>query len=194
MPTELLYPTPVYTEQVNKLGIIQQEIDSAIDQVEFKNFKDTHLISEDSFRGDVISQYNLNTLKQEIDFHLSKYCRDLKFRTNTPWKQLEYTFQSSWFTKQEKGHYARMHSHGISDISGVYYYQTSGEDGHFEMNCPNVVMEATQCYQHIAMTTVCVPKVGMLKLFPSWLYHGIRTNTTDDTRISLSFNIEFKPE
>ena len=117
MPTELLYPTPVYTEQVDKLGIIQHEIDGVIDQVKFKNYKDTHLISEDSFRGDVISQYNLNTLKQEIDIHLSKYCRDLKFRTNTPWKQLEYTFQSSWFTKQEKGHYARMHSHGISDIS-----------------------------------------------------------------------------
>ena len=28
-------------------------------------------------------------------------------------------------------------------------------------------------------------------MFPGWLKHGVYTNTTDNTRISISFNIEF---
>ena len=33
-----------------------------------------------------------------------------------------------------------------------------------------------------------IPEKGKLVLFPSWIYHGVRPNDTDDTRISLSFN------
>jgi len=28
-------------------------------------------------------------------------------------------------------------------------------------------------------------------LFPGWLQHGVRTNITNDTKISLSFNIYY---
>jgi hypothetical protein len=28
-------------------------------------------------------------------------------------------------------------------------------------------------------------------LFPSWIDHGVRSNTTDDERISVAFNINF---
>ena len=191
MTTEFLYPIPVYTGQAERFEIIQGEIANAVERTTFVNFQDTHLISEDSFKGDIISQYNLHTLRAEIDRHLGKYCKDIKFRQNIPWKEVKYSFQSAWLTKQEKGHYARMHSHGRCDISGVYYHKTTGEDGHFFMNCPHVVMETTKCYENLAWQTTCVPNNGMIKLFPSWLYHGIRTNTSDDTRISLSFNIDF---
>ena len=36
------------------------------------------------------------------------------------------------------------------------------------------------------------PMEGKLIIFPGWLLHGVRQNSTDNTRISLSFNITFK--
>ena len=34
------------------------------------------------------------------------------------------------------------------------------------------------------------PKVGELLLFPSWLPHFVSPNTSDQNRISISFNVE----
>ena len=33
------------------------------------------------------------------------------------------------------------------------------------------------------------PKEGLFLLFPSWLFHGVRSNDTKDNRISISFNV-----
>ena len=36
------------------------------------------------------------------------------------------------------------------------------------------------------------PKEGKILLFPGWLEHGVKTNLTDNVRMSLSFNVYFK--
>ncbi len=38
------------------------------------------------------------------------------------------------------------------------------------------------------------PEAGKLLMFPSWLEHGVPQNTTDEERISMSFNFEMRPK
>ena len=64
-----------------------------------------------------------------------------------------------------------------------------GADLFFESPVPN--MGGSLVYNGLANRQEFKPEVGRIVLFPGWLQHGIMTNSTDDTRISLSFNVIF---
>jgi len=77
-------------------------------------------------------------------------------------------------------------------MSGVYYIQLpQGTDViNFEDPRPARMMDfQMSCIvndEYFAYN----PKVGELLLFPSWLPHFVLPNTSDEERISISFNIE----
>ena len=134
-------------------------------------------------------QHDLKTIKRnssvkEIHKHLEEYCDELGFKMPS-YRCL------SWFSKFEKGNYAHIHHHGHHDISGVYYYKTNGEDGKIFFETPNPFLDTQLCYRSYGETWEHKPQEGKILLFPGWLRHGVQTNETDNTRISLSFNIYF---
>ena len=92
----------------------------------------------------------------------------------------------------QKGNYAHIHKHGFSDISGVYYYRTNGSDGDIFFETPVTETGCSKFWINHSLTFNIAPEKGLIILFPGWLSHGVRTNTTDDQRISLSFNINYK--
>ena len=76
-------------------------------------------------------------------------------------------------------------------MAGVYYYKTNGEDGDIFFESSNLNLESSLCYYKLAERWKHKPIEGKILLFPGWMKHGIMTNTTEDSRISLSFNIQF---
>ena len=92
----------------------------------------------------------------------------------------------------QKGNYAHIHKHGFSDISGVYYYRTNGSDGDIFFETPVTETGCSKFWMNHSLTFSIPPEKGLILLFPGWLSHGVRTNTTDNQRISLSFNINYK--
>ena len=187
---EYLYPTPVYSTNILDYQTLNYYIDKVIEKVDF-HYKDnwgaTHYLSTDFVDHlNIIEELGLHKIKKEIDNHLRKYCEGLNYET--PDYKLE-----SWFSKFKKGNYAQIHHHKLADIAGVYYYKTTGEDGDIFFESPNPFLEITKCYStKFGQRVCCRPKEGTMLLFPGWMKHGVMTNLTDDTRISLSFNISFK--
>ena len=160
-----------------------------IDRVDFNmknNWSATHYLSTD-FVGEfnIIKELGLHKIKKEIDKHVRNYCDELGFEMQ------EYKMES-WFSKFEKGNYAHIHNHGITDISGVYYYKTNGEDGRLFFKSPNKNLETSKCYIKLSGRRKYKPREGDIVLFPGWLDHGVETNSTDNIRISLAFNILFQ--
>ncbi len=187
---EHLYATLLYHNMVADHKILNYQIDKVIDKIEF-NMKDdwgaTHYLSTDfapNVPPNILKELGLRKLSQEIDKHIREYCSELRFEVN------DYTVQS-WFSKFEKRNYAHIHDHGEADISGVYYYKTNGKDGNLFFQTPNPYHSVTKCYLVQAIDWEHQPIEGKILLFPGWLKHGVRTNMTDNTRISLSFNIYF---
>ena len=187
-----LYPTPVYYDIIKNSQVINYHIDKVIDKVDFKmkdNWGSTHYLSTDFTKGgrcNVIKDFGLYKVKEGIDKHLREYCDELKFGM----RQYEVY---SWFSKFEKGNYAHIHNHGFADISGAYYYKTNGEDGDFFFESPNPHLGTSKCYgDKWGERRVFKPLKGKIIMFPGWLKHGVTTNMTDNTRISLAFNIIFK--
>ena len=187
--TTCLFPTKIYQAEVDNYDAIQLEISNIWDKLQF-NYNDdwgkTHKLSNIKLDSDVIIDMQLNTLGKEIMRHLIKYSAELSFDVNS------YGFAvTSWFTSFGEGDYAHIHNHGHAHISGCYYYNTSGEDGDIFFETPNQLAATSLVYKNTTERYFVKPKNGTLLLFPGWLNHGVKTNTTKTERNSLAFNIFF---
>ena len=183
---EQLFSTPVYVAQVDKFDSIQTEITTAMESINFEMNPDwgqTHYLSDPTFEESLFTTHKFPIFKKEIDRNLKIYAKSLNFKVN------EYIFHSSWIALFEKNNYGHIHNHGYSDVSGVYYYSRSEEDGHIFFESP--VDSASSSLPFFGGQITIPGTTGTLLLFPGWLRHGIRPNMTDIPRISLSFDIVF---
>ena len=183
---EELFPIPVYVTQVDKFDDIQKEITTVIESINFEMDPDLGqpcYLSDPTFKDSLFDNHNFPIFKKEIDRNLKIYAEHLNFEVK------EYIFRGSWMALFEKNNYIHIHNHGYSDISGVYYYSRSVEDGNIFFESP--VDAASSSLPYFGGTITVPGTTGTLLLFPGWLRHGIRPNMTDTPRVSLSFDIVF---
>jgi uncharacterized protein (TIGR02466 family) len=91
------------------------------------------------------------------------------------------------------------HNHGGFDISGVFYIKTPEGCGDIKFKHPAqdlldyyfIDVKQSEQVSTYSKKTWCLPSVAnMLYLFPSWLYHSVKSNCNKaEKRISMSFNI-----
>lgn len=98
--------------------------------------------------------------------------------------------RESWINITSKGDFQHYHNHIPYDISGVFYYQTNGNDGNIVFKDPALIKSASKLLKKLPKTVRYSPKIGTLILFPSFLEHCVFHNETDSDRISISFNID----
>ena len=184
---EPLFPTLVYgADCISNFEKIQSEIKENLRGEKFRYsdyWGETHLLSDPTFESNPIVD-SLPLFKEELDQHIKRYCHNIGFYS-------EYHISSSWFTKCKKGDYAHIHSHGTNCISGVYYYKTNGKDGDLFFESPINGIDTNFVFLHLSEQMIHTPAEGKIVLFPSFLRHGVRKNSTNNVRISLSFNLQF---
>jgi len=196
MPVEFWFPTPIYYSQLDgeQLSNVQEELGLAFDVLKENNSfgqapgwgSKTHQVSDPRFVDNIIDDFKLIALKTEIYNHVHSYMQELNSSVNK-----KFRIAASWFTETKPGEYTRVHNHGSSDISGVYYFKTNKNDGALTFMSPVQLLPAI-IFTKIQDTVTYQPEVGKLILFPGWMYHTVAENETADDRISLSFNIYFE--
>ena len=183
---EPIFSTPIYSSCVVDFEKIEYQIDKVIHKVNF-NYRDqwgkTHMLSDVEFTEDIIKKLGLESLSKEIDKHVRNYCNEL----NYPFKK--YSVRS-WISKFNPGDYAHFHEHGDADISGVFYYKTTENDGDLVF-LADQSMRMDKMFKNVDISWWHKPVKGKLLLFPGWLTHCVKTNETDYERMSFSFNIYF---
>lgn len=190
------YPTPVYHGYIQPAvrNMIQNDLQKVIDDMKSSNeFKknpnwaaDTHSLSDPTFDANFIDDYELETFYEEIRFHINSYMKDIGAHHVKYFK-----ITQSWITLTNKDEHAILHTHGNSDLSGVYYFKTNSKDGNIYFRSPNRFIANSHAFHHAPDQIEVNPEVGKFILFPGWLDHGVLTNETDNERISISFNISF---
>jgi uncharacterized protein (TIGR02466 family) len=97
-----------------------------------------------------------------------------------------------WVNKNFKGSSNKPHSHGYDCISGVYYLNTPKNSGDLvfldisKLNCNNFkFIDDANFFSEF----VIKPKEYDLILFFSETIHYVRSNNSDQDRISMAFNI-----
>lgn len=185
---EYIFPTPIYSSKINNFENVQKEIGECIGKIDFKmreNWGKTHYLSDIYFSENVIDKYNLSYLREQINFHLGVYCSELETKSNYC------VIESSWFSLFKESNYAHIHTHNYADISGVYYFKTDEHDGDLFFESPTPSFINSYCYSKYAESYEHKPYEGKILLFPGWLPHGVKVNQTNNTRISVAFNIVF---
>ena len=108
---------------------------------------------------------------------------------------------SMWFNINGKGHYNASHNHPNTTVAGVLWIKAPKNCGHLVFESQNEFSEynlmSVQKQETIDEYLACpayriVPSDGLMVLFPSHLRHYVDQNESDEDRISLAFNIDFR--
>ena len=196
------FPVTILVHQVmNKnLANVQNEIAAALPSVMEKDLTNPW---KDGVKTDYkygkfsrtergfLHEYNCSTLMEVINEQTKVYLN----KHNIKETRGEFEILNSWINFSEKGDFQYEHSHETSKysdtevyLSGAYFYKTNGYDGDLTFISPNV-LHRTELDIFTKPQAVHKPIVGKLVLFPSWLGHRVGLNTTDNQRISISFNV-----
>jgi uncharacterized protein (TIGR02466 family) len=120
----------------------------------------------------------------------------LEVATFLRWDLQKFSFNitTCWANVSNKFASNSVHNHPNSILSGVYYLKTPENCGSIFFSDPRPASRMLNP-PVLDFNIWTLPKVsykpyeGMMLLFPSWLLHGVEPNMSDETRISLSFNI-----
>ena len=100
-----------------------------------------------------------------------------------------------WANINYPGCFNRPHIHPNSLFSGVYFIKTPQKSGNLmvydprpgvQMAMPN--RKEGQLPSQLWREVHYEPAAGRCVMFPSWLWHEVKPNKSNDTRISVSFN------
>lgn len=101
-----------------------------------------------------------------------------------------------WANVLAKGAAHRMHSHPNNFLSGVYYVRTGPGADTINFHDPRpqtgvIRPPVTALTAHNTDQVVVRVKNGVLLLFPAYLAHSVDSNASEETRVSISFNLMF---
>lgn len=111
----------------------------------------------------------------------------------------------AWANINRAGDYHDPHNHPHAYLSGTYYLKMPGEGAKKRQRNdvrPNAItfydprtgfnMSSIKGDPYVDPELTVMPKPGLLMMWPAALMHFVHPNLSDETRISLSFNIVLK--
>ena len=93
-----------------------------------------------------------------------------------------------WGNINYRGNWNNLHEHTGAFISGVYYVKVPKDSGHLAFRAPRAITVSEQSGEHPKWVNI-EPNEGVLMLFPGYLEHMVKPNQSDESRISIAFNL-----
>ena len=116
------------------------------------------------------------------------------------WNRQEYGYKitSTWAIINPKYACNQSHIHGNNLISAAYYVKFPKNSGNisFVDPRPSTLFLNPRCQKTNSLNEQEVtvhPKTGALVMFPSYLWHWVAPNLSDEDRVILSFNVSQYP-
>lgn len=190
-----VFSVPLYQELVSNKSAIDQEISQALTNSEFANvWQPDNDTANTTFvpgkQTNILAYHQMKATVIEIVRHANNFLKE----TKQPYKQNSVKVDQSWINTFEKNQLIGFHEHGYqpNTISGCYYHKAPANCGRilFKNHNPFVVSFPHQSKDFFNLVNI-EPEEGLIIFFPSWLMHKVEPNRSDETRVSLSFNISF---
>ena len=191
----LLFPTPVWTLQLDNYKIVNEQM---YDYIKSEQSKDQAGINKSNIKGWHSKDFNLNEDEPQkfISFILPAIEQVM---IDMNWEKQKQTakINNMWAIINTGGAANLRHQHGNSTISGAYYVRAPKNSGDIVFYDPR----PAPVYSHPNVTNPNLlnaqvngvsPKEGALVLFPSFLDHSVNENLSHDERIVISFNIKIQ--
>ena len=100
-----------------------------------------------------------------------------------------------WAIINKKNSYNVKHNHQNCYLSSAYYIKKPENSGDITFYDPKEVKtyrfpEVERNTSYSAESITVKPKEGDLLIFPSYLYHDVGVNLSDEERVVVSFNVD----
>ncbi len=188
----LLFPTPVWTIQLENYKEINEEMYEYIKKLQNEN---NIGIERSNVKGWHSNDFDL-TDKQPQNFIKFIFPAIEQVMNDMNWEKQKQIakINNMWAIINIGGSANLRHQHGNSTISGAYYVRAPNNAGDIVFYDPR----PAPVYSHPnikkpnilnAQVNGISPKEGALVLFPSYLDHSVNENLSKDERIVISFNI-----
>ena len=190
MITEYHFPTPVYIKELPNATQLNQYLEQKILQWKEADPKGHNRTNVNCWHSttDMNLKEEYNVLSKEL-FAMQDEIYKKEHLKPKP------VCGNMWANVNYPGGYNRPHLHPNSLFSGVYWIKTPVKSGNLMIYDPRPGIHTTmhgrkegplphQFWREIHYT----PRAGTIVMFPAWLWHEVRPNESNDTRISVSFN------
>ena len=190
MITEHHFPTPVYIKDLSNASQINLYLEEKILKWQQEDPKGKPRTNVNGWHSqtDMNQRKEYNVLINELfnmQFEIyKKEHLDLKPVLGNMWANVNYPKC-----------YNRPHIHPNALFSGVYWIKTPQNSGNLMLYDPRPGVQMTmpnrkegKMSPEFWREVQYEPKAGRCIMFPSWLWHEVKPNNSNDTRISVSFN------
>ena len=174
------YNVPLWVTQFNSTALTELKRASA-EQTYTQHLEwRSHGLSDPTFESNPLD--HLPYVLKEIQTNTLEYLAAIDS------EYTHYTAVNSWFTCTQPGEYAHVHDHPGTDVSGVVYVDAHADQGDIFFPRPFDQFGMSKLLEHLPDHYSLAPETARAVLFPSWLKHGVRTNTSSTNRVSFSWN------
>ena len=190
MLTEYHFPTPVYIKEIPNAVELNHYLEK---QILKWNKEDPKGVSKTNAGGwhsttDMNKKQEYDPLSKEL-FNMQDEIFQKEYLTMKP------VLGNMWANINPPGGFNRPHLHPNSLFSGVYWIKAPKKSGNLMLYEPRPGAQCTmpnrkegklppQLWREIHYE----PRAGTAIMFPSWLWHEVKPNNSNDIRISVSFN------
>ena len=190
MITEYHFPTPIYIKEIPNAVELNHYLEK---QILKWNKEDSKGVSKTNAGGwhsttDMNTKQEYNPLMREL-FSMQEEIFKKEYLTMKP------VLGNMWANINFPGGFNRPHLHPNSLFSGVYWIKAPEKSGDLMVYEPrpgvHTIMPTRkegklppELWREVHYT----PKAGAAIMFPSWLWHEVKPNESNDIRISVSFN------
>ena len=175
-----LFPTPLYITKVQKPLNLSQK-DYLLSAPTIPNMG--NLRSENGY---ILNEPIFSELKQTIMLSLKEYVDSVYSMSN-----VDVYITQSWANYTKPNQYHHRHHHPNSFISGVYYVNAKYKEDmikFYKDKTPAFHVAATHPNNYNSQDVAILVETGDLILFPSDFMHEVPPTTSEEVRISISFN------
>lgn len=190
-----LFPVKIMKTQYPDAHLLKETLFSQLDTV----FEDTKNNNNQFMQDGTLCSYHTESFihkkfpkETESVVEFIENCAREYWKENQYYEDLDPFVLQMWANSTPKGGSVSSHLHGSIPFTGVLYVDASPEQGNLIVENPNDTVLMSQPISPNAqqlMEYEVEVNTGDLVLFPGWMKHRVKPNTTDKPRLILGFNI-----
>ena len=192
-----LFPTPIFYFRVENYQELNTELENYILDLRKKDEKGQKKSNAGGWHSHNFDLTNDDMAKKFAKIFEKFYKKVIINEMGWKYNSNKVNIEGMWSIINKKGSFNIQHNHPNSYLSSAYYVRHPEKSGSIKFFDPreqkSIRSPKIKNYGELSAATVEItPKEGDLLIFPSYLYHAVAENLSEENRIIISFNVDIK--
>ena len=192
-----LFATPVFHFRVENYQELNKELENYILNLKKKDEKGQKKSNAGGWHSHNFNLTNDITAKKIAKIFEKFYKKVIINEMGWKYDSNRVNIEGMWSIINKKGSFNIQHNHPNAYLSSAYYVRHPEKSGSIKFFDPreqkSIRYPKIKKYGELSAATVEIaPKEGDLLIFPSYLYHAVTENLSEQDRIIISFNVDIK--